>query len=688
MGLWSWLKDRGTDIEESRIGGAILGMEPSIGMSTGGEGVQFQAGLGQGPGAPLATYDVGQAGQAGQAGQGRDWTGAFMSLLPALAKGVGTYQQFGREEKDRERMAEAQSRANLVNLVAGRNVMSPDYTPSKVGGLEKLAKVGGQVLQVGQQQRALADQAKLRDLQIKAARGNVAAQADLAKKRGLELRAGEATDAARAAYYGDTTAAPEDTLQAWSPESVEEGARRHWGEIRAQDSPIGRAEIEQEVKNRTFNTDFERFDPLRENESVEQRQRRIAREYNEELKREFGQYDELPGTKPAEKPTVPVDPTADFTDRQRGIYEEEFSRLGNVQTKREREENLYNLQTEAARANIDLTKIKTVHQKALSEMADTKAVLAIASSFGAVNPGLSKDEFFNSPIVAKAGAGRPLTAEQESAMYATYKVAERDQNLALSKAARERRDIFQKNMRSEEVVKIRASIMRAWSMMQNGVKVGSGMGDVQLMKMLALLQDPGSVVREQEYNTLADAVGAFEKALVIAPGLIEGDKLTDDGRARILRLGMLAYQDRMGEIDQLADAYTESELGVSMADASPEQLQLYKLASNPFRMPPIDENKVRQLGLIGKRALLSSLDRSAEEQREAAGLAPVADIEEQDLLRALKERTSAAAQEASRESWGPWAGMVPGQNLPYQRPQVTPKFGAVGRVQAYPGRPY
>ena len=649
MGLWSWLKDRGTDIEESRIGGAILGMEPSIGMATGGEGVQFQAGLGQGPGAPLATYDVGQAGQAGQAGQGRDWGGAFMSLLPALAQGVGTYQQFGREEKDRERMADAQKRANLVNLVAGRNVMSPEYTPSKVGGLEKLAKVGGQVLQVGQQQRALADQAKLRDLQIKAARGNVAAQADLAKKRGLELRAGEATDAARAAYYGDTTAAPEgDSLQA---------------------APLETQRLDQQGD--------------------------IPESF-----RAITGYGQSPETQPAEKPALPVDPTADFTPalpvdptagfspRQIGLYQEELARLGNVQTKREREKNLYNLQTEAARANIDLTKIKTVHQKALSEMADTKAVLAIASSFGAVNPGLSKDEFFNSPIVAKAGAGRPLTAEQESAMYATYKVAERDQNLALSKAARERRANFQDNMRKEEMVKARADMMRAWSMMQDGVKVGSGFGDVQLMKMLARLQDPDSVVREAEYKTLAEAVSIFEQAQVIPAGVLEGAKLTNEGRARILRLGMLAYQERMAEIDSLAEAYTASELGVPIANASPEQLQFFKLASDPFRMPPIDENKVRQLGLVGKRALLSSLDRSAEEQREAAGLAPVADIEEQDLLRALKERTSAAAQEASRESWGPWAGMVPGQNLPYQRPQVTPKFGAVGRVQAYPGRPY
>ena len=377
-----WLKDRGSDVEKSRIGAALLSTSPSVGVTYGDEGLRAQAGLNRAQGGPSLNVgrqadqagQTGQAGQAGQEGQGRDWGGMFRSLLPLLAQGAGTYLQYGREEKDRERMADAQRRANvanldaqrranLVNLVAGRQVTSPEitspeFTPSKVSGWEKLANIGGQVLQAGQQQRAQAEQAKLRELQIKAAQGNLTAQAFLAEESGLKLREEKARDAARAAYYGGNTAAPEDTLQAWSPESVEEGARRHWGEIRAQDSPIGRAEIEQEVKNRTFNTEFERFDPLRENESVERRQRRIAREYKDELMREFGQYDQLPGAEPAEKPTVPVDPTAGFTDRQRGIFKEEMARLEKEQEDQKKADKLFNLQLEKVKLDVENAKEK------------------------------------------------------------------------------------------------------------------------------------------------------------------------------------------------------------------------------------------------------------------------------------------------------------------------------------------
>ena len=142
-----WLKDRGSDVEKSRIGAALLSTSPSVGVTYGDEGLRAQAGLNRAQGGPSLNVgrqadqagQTGQAGQAGQEGQGRDWGGMFRSLLPLLAQGAGTYLQYGREEKDRERMADAQRRANvanldaqrranLVNLVAGRQVTSPERT--------------------------------------------------------------------------------------------------------------------------------------------------------------------------------------------------------------------------------------------------------------------------------------------------------------------------------------------------------------------------------------------------------------------------------------------------------------------------------------------------------------------------------------------------------------------------------
>ena len=155
-----WLTDRGKDFEESRVGRAILSTSPSVGVTYGDAGLQAQAGLNRAQGGPSVNF-----GQ-GQENQGRNWGGTLMSLLPILAQAGGTYLQLGREEKDRKRMADAQRFSDWVNIIAGRNVSTPQFTPSKVSGWEKLAKVGGQALQLGQQQRAQAEQAKLRDLQM------------------------------------------------------------------------------------------------------------------------------------------------------------------------------------------------------------------------------------------------------------------------------------------------------------------------------------------------------------------------------------------------------------------------------------------------------------------------------------------------------------------------------------------
>jgi len=172
-GWTDWLKDKGSDIEKSRVGGAVLATSPSVGVAYGDEGFQAQAGLNRAQGGPSLT--VGQ-GQRGQENQGRDWGGTIMSLLPILAQGAGSYLQYGREEKDRERMADAQKFSDWVNVIAGRNVATPQFTPSKVSGWEKLANIGGQALQMGQQQRAQAEQNRLRELQIQAAQGSLEAQ--------------------------------------------------------------------------------------------------------------------------------------------------------------------------------------------------------------------------------------------------------------------------------------------------------------------------------------------------------------------------------------------------------------------------------------------------------------------------------------------------------------------------------
>ena len=628
----SWAKDRGEDVEESRVGSAILSTSPSVGVSYGDAGLQGQAGLNRAQGGPSVNFGQGQGGQGGQENQGRDWGGTLMSLLPVLAQAGGSYLQYGREEKDRERMADAQAQANLVNLVAGSNVMSPQFTPSKVSGWEKLAKVGGQALQAGQQQRAQADQAKLRDLQIKAAQGNLTAQADAARLRGLQFGEQKALDAARSEFYGASPAEGADALEAWSPESAEEGARRHFDDIRAQDSPFDREEMQEWVKKNAA-------DPMTGG---------IPQEWHPELTREeltakydadkaddimtkrslwASHYESGPGgarlqdweiqnqVQPKDLPTIsdinnkvdswrkkeiaasPVDPTADFSPRQKGIYGQEMARLAEVQAKQGREERLYNLQVEAAQANIDLTNVRKDHQNALLTFPDTKAVLAVASAFGTIMPGLSEDEFFNSPAVMNAADNRAFTPAQKSAMFATYKTAALDRKIAMSSADQERVDKFHAKLIKEPTIRIRNDVRQAMTEMVSSfeVKGAPGLTDIQLMKLLARMQDPGSVVREAEYNTLAESIPVFDRAGIYIERFIEGDKLTEEGRQAIFKLGLEAYRNRMADVDRIASGYIESETMSQFGRSSPEYVQMFQIAANPFRLPEIEKEKLNKV---------------------------------------------------------------------------------------------
>ena len=120
------------------------------------------------------------------------------------------------------------------------------------------------------------------------------------------------------------------------------------------------------------------------------------------------------------------------------------------------------------------------------------------------------------------------------------------------------------------------------------------MADVQLMKMLARLQDPGSVVREAEYETLAGAIAAFEKAGIRAEGWFTGNKLNDDGRSAILELAYGGYQGRAREMNRIIDLEIASQVQQGFKEdwmqSAAERFRLPKLADS---FTPDQWNSVR-----------------------------------------------------------------------------------------------
>ena len=509
---FDWLKDKGSDIEKSTVGSKILSASPSVGMSYGDEGLQAQAGLNRAQGGPSVTVGQGQAGQAGQADQGVNWGGLFTSLLPVLAQAGGTYMQYGREEKDRERMKEAQETAALKSAMAGRNV-APIYTPSKVSGWEKLANIGGQALQMGQQQRSLADQAKLRDLQIEAAQGNVAAQADLAKKRGLELRAEEATDAARAAYYGGPPPPEGDSLQA---------------------APLETQRLDQQG-------DIQKPESFRAITG-------------------YGQSPQPPETQPAETPALPVDPTADFTDRQRGIYEEEFSRLGNVQTK---VEGLLEAQR-AQREMLQGRGMAAQQQQAKAqdtgpgegdyvvgggEVVTVEAPKIPLTPYQAI--GLAEEERENlagiiSYANAMAKSGGVLSSKEKASIESAMR-----KDFNNHKAAKNYFD----RAPAYEQIKILATNRDAVNPRTGERFKSQGARDLGLVFSFMKLLDPPSTVRESEAASAENAGGVPDKWRNLWNKMLEGQRLAENVREEILFVAEGVYKTAELPFSQLSELY-------------------------------------------------------------------------------------------------------------------------------------
>ena len=491
-----WLKDKGSDIEKSRVGGAILSTSPSAGMTYGDEGMQFQAGLNQAQGGPSINVGQGQADQAGQAGQadeGVNWGGLFSSLLPVLAQAGGTYMQYGREEKDRKRLEEAQRTAAIKSAFANEYI-APEFTPSKVGGWEKLANIGGQALQMGQQQRAQAEQNRLRELQIQAAQGSLEAQRaqqEMLQGRGMAVQQQQAEAQDTGPGEGDYVVGGGEVATVEAP--------------RIEPTPYQAIGMAEEVKT----------------------------------------------------------------------------------------QKLYDLQVQAQQVGLELTNLKLDHQRRLTDLPNIDMLLKTVKSYGAIRPDLTKEAFLSLPSVINSGEGRPFAPEEEEALWAAYQVAAQKRVGEINKADQDRIDQLSEVLGGERAVQLRVDYQRAMDAIIAGIDSKSGFGDIQALKMLARLQDPGGVVKEAEYKTMEEAAPLIERVQLMTTGdrWIKGNRLTSEGRARVLALAIEAYENTKADIDSIADRYIAAEIA---RPGMENKEQMFIIASNPHRLLEYGEDKLME----------------------------------------------------------------------------------------------
>jgi len=224
----------------------------------------------------------------------------------------------------------------------------------------------------------------------------------------------------------------------------------------------------------------------------------------------------------------------------------------------------------------------------------------VGAGLVAGNEDLTREEFFKLPtimsldgaLMAREGTG--LTAEDKAYLWSNFNQAAAATDAALTEADRKGVSDFKNLLVKDGTLKEQAELTRALSFINNAILTGGGMADVQLMKMLARLQDPGSVVRQEEYTTLAEAIAAFERGIIKMDGWFTGNKLTDKGRSGILELAYGGYQGRAREMNRIIDLEIASQVQQGFKEdwmqSAAERFRLPKLADS---FTPDQWNSVR-----------------------------------------------------------------------------------------------
>jgi len=412
--------------------------------------------------------------------------------------------------------------------------MTPEYTPSKVGDWEKLAKVGAQVLQTGQQQRAQAEQNRLRELQIEAARGSLADDATARQAQQEEARA------ARIRREALGEAARDELGAAGLPTFGEDmGPTTDWEARRADQGYTP--------------SDIDIFDITK-------------------------------------------------AEQVRGRAEQDQA------------DKLNDLNMELAELRVDTAKIELKDKRALAALRDHPVLGArtgrnslgvqVSSHMGAYgNAGLNFSEFWETSDMLDLenramAAGQPLAETDKRALYAVYADKAEVQTQELNAKNLEIKKYIDNTLPKEPFIKQRDTykrgILLTISAYENlkgkeGNDPAQGLSDIQAAKMLARYQDPGGVVKQAEYDTIAEAVAWLQK---YDPDFLwdrfEGAaRFPEEARIRILDLMADGYDKTSQYVDATIDDFIVSHLEVIGAN-SPEEQALFKMGANWIRLPPIN----------------------------------------------------------------------------------------------------
>lgn len=98
-------------------------------------------------------------------------------------------------------------------------------------------------------------------------------------------------------------------------------------------------------------------------------------------------------------------------------------------------------------------------------------------------------------------------------------------------------------------------MQQSYQQVSKGGESASGLGDVALLFSYMKLLDPGSVVREGEFATVANAGGVGAYVMNLYNSLLSGQKLTPTLRKQILNAGERYYGEAVGNLQATNEVY-------------------------------------------------------------------------------------------------------------------------------------
>jgi|DEB0MinimDraft_3_1074331.scaffolds.fasta_scaffold00202_3 hypothetical protein len=224
-------------------------------------------------------------------------------------------------------------------------------------------------------------------------------------------------------------------------------------------------------------------------------------------------------------------------------------------------------------------------QQMLTQVANAGKGLGYAS------PRLTEQELLSSPQYL-AAVGDDPTGRKGMAFVAAYQESSAGQRMLIDNEKNKRLDSFEGVLRNEPMIRIRNDVDRGLDEVVQAVFIDGGFADIAMLKALAKLQDPGSVVRQEEFDTLERGLSLFDQMGIKLDNLFTGARLNQEGQRQVLELAFASYAARRNAIDGFVDRTIKGRSsGVPVMDLTGR--------ADPFRLPSIElkigEDRLSQL---------------------------------------------------------------------------------------------